>query len=579
MKKINNIVLLIFCTIYFNISKAQNLPVGMTESEKYLMKDYLNSIESKGFTTPPKNPVRSMAEWEEIQAITITWTSYESVLKEIVRHAKLECRVIIICTDSNAVKTYLTTNNITLSNISFLKAPYNSVWIRDYMGNSVYKNNVDSLYIVDWIYNRPRPSDDAIPAKIATFMNLPLYQTTQAPYALTHTGGNYMSDGFGTAFSEDLIVDENSNITNAQIDTIMKKFMGINRYVKVTNLPYDGIHHIDMNMKLLDEETILAGKYPQGIADGPQIESNINFIKNRYNSVFGTPYKFVRIPMPPDPVSNQYPDQNSDYFTYTNSMFINKTLLFPTYYTKYDTIALRIYKENLPGYKIIGINCNQTIPASGAIHCIVHEIGSKEPLLISHKRISDTLFGNDSIIISAKIMHKSGIQQAQVFYRTDTTQPYQSVLMYLTDSLNNNWKAKIAPLNFSSKIYYYIKATAYSGKVQARPITAPAGYWKFYYDSSVKVNEAEKKNKFEIVSIYPNPANNYIYLSYLYPKSHICNINLLSVLGNKIRSIQTQGNDNQLNELLVDLSDIDSGMYILEFNIDNNNYYYKIVKK
>ena len=37
----------------------------------------------------------------------------------------------------------------------------------------------------------------------------------------------------------------------------MKKFMGIERYIKMETLPYDEIHHIDMHMKLLDEETIL----------------------------------------------------------------------------------------------------------------------------------------------------------------------------------------------------------------------------------------------------------------------------------------------------------------------------------
>lgn len=39
--------------------------------------------------------------------------------------------------------------------------------------------------------------------------------------------------------------------------------MGIDRYIKMDELPYDGIHHIDMHMKLLDEETLLVGEYPQ----------------------------------------------------------------------------------------------------------------------------------------------------------------------------------------------------------------------------------------------------------------------------------------------------------------------------
>ena len=35
------------------------------------------------------------------------------------------------------------------------------------------------------------------------------------------------------------------------------------------------IHHVDMHMKLLDEETILVGEYPEGVSDYYLIESNI----------------------------------------------------------------------------------------------------------------------------------------------------------------------------------------------------------------------------------------------------------------------------------------------------------------
>lgn len=52
-------------------------------------------------------------------------------------------------------------------------------------------------------------------------------------------------------------------------------------------LPYDGIHHIDMHMKLLDEETLLVSKYPTGVADGPQIEANIQYVLNNFNRHLG----------------------------------------------------------------------------------------------------------------------------------------------------------------------------------------------------------------------------------------------------------------------------------------------------
>ena len=76
--------------------------------------------------------------------------------------------------------------------------------------------------------------------------------------------------------------------------------------------------------------------------------------------------------------------------TYTNSVFVNNTILLPTYYEEYDTTAISIYEEALPGYNVIGIDCNQIISASGAIHCITHSVGVEDPLLISHQPLDDT---------------------------------------------------------------------------------------------------------------------------------------------------------------------------------------------
>jgi agmatine deiminase len=73
----------------------------------------------------------------------------------------------------------------------------------------------------------------------------------------------------------------------------MQQFMGIDRYIKMPTLPYDGIHHIDMHMKLIDEETLMVGQYPPGVSDGPQIEANISDVVNNFQTAFGNQYKVV----------------------------------------------------------------------------------------------------------------------------------------------------------------------------------------------------------------------------------------------------------------------------------------------
>jgi agmatine/peptidylarginine deiminase len=199
-----------------------------------------------GQTDPPQFPVRSMAEWEELQALVITWRSFPIILTEIVRAARKECRVIISC-DSPGIlldaQTVLSSSGVdTSSNVEFVLAPNNSIWVRDYGPNCVYANDVDSLYFIDWRYNRTtRRRDDSIATTLAPYFDAALYTTSAAPNDLVNTGGNFMSDGMGTAFASDLILDENAagNIygasvkDEAQIDAIMRQYMGIDRFIKM----------------------------------------------------------------------------------------------------------------------------------------------------------------------------------------------------------------------------------------------------------------------------------------------------------------------------------------------------------
>ena len=459
---------------------------------------------------PPSGTIRTAAEWEEIQALVVTWTDYKSVLAEIIRYAQEECKVIVHCTNAATAQNELTTTyGVPIGpNIIFKVQPYNTLWIRDYGANTAYINDVDSLFLVDWKYNRPsRIKDDTIPRGYARVLNLNLVQTITSPNQLIHTGGNFMSDGQGTAFSSNLVLDENPTQSETQINTTMLNYMGIDRYIKMQTLPYDGIHHIDMHMKLLDEETLLFGQYPQGISDGPQIEANMLYVLDNFNSTFDSPYKIVRVVQPPDNL-NMYPSQNGDYRTYANAVFINKTVLLPLYEERYDTTALRIWRESLPGYRIVGINCNDIIPASGAIHCITHSVGVNDPLLITHQALSNTYDTQNAYPVRAIIQHRSGIQQAKVYYTTDTSQAYNELPMTLINSATNQWEASIPAQIAGTRVFYFIQALSESGKVQVRPIVAPEGWWKFDVLDSSQVTsvQSELLDGLFKVEAFPNPS-------------------------------------------------------------------------
>jgi len=493
---------------------SQDLPHRMTADEAELWKTYNHPVNPL-FSDPPPTPVRGMAEWEELQGVIITWRSFYTILKDIVDYAQEEGIVYIICTDSNTVKSYLINAGVSLHNLKYLITPSNSIWVRDYGPWTAYTDAADTLNIIDWIYNRPRPLDDVTPVFFANYINAPIYQTTTYPYDLIHSGGNLFIDGHGTAFSSNLIIDENPTKTEAEIDTIMNKFLGIDKYIKLTNLPYDVIHHIDMHMKLLDEETLLVGEYPQGVADGPQIEANLQYILHNYLSCFGRPYKVIRIPMPPDALG-KYPDTGGDYRTYTNSIIINKTVIIPTYEYQYDTTAFRIYREAMPGYNIVGINSNSIIPLLGAIHCIVKEVGAFDPVFISHRKMEPLVTAPDSIKIHAVIKTNSGISNASVFWTADTTTGFNPLPMEITSE--DTFAAYIPVQINGTEVFYYISATSNNGKTISKPITAPNGYYSFNVENNVTLAENVIQPKYFYLSQnYPNPFNPSTVIRYKIP--------------------------------------------------------------
>lgn len=569
-------------------AQEENLPVGFSQNELLQMQraDYQEPFyEAKAsITSPPPGPVRNYAQWEETQAVTITWTSYTSVLREIVRAARLETQVYIVCgticsgsTDSNSVKTYLTSGGVPLTNIHYIYAPCNSVWTRDYSSNSCYLNDVDSLVQVDWKYNRPlRTKDDTVPRSLCRALDIPLYETTVGSNLLVHTGGNYMTDGLGTAFSSKLVLTENSSWTESQINTIMQNFMGINRYIKMEVLPYDGIHHIDMHMKLLNEETLLIGEYPAGTADGPQIEANIAYILANFNSVFGTPYKIIRIPQPPDQLSGfSYPDAGGNYLTYANATIINKTVIVPQYYAEYDTTALRIWRGAMPGYNVVGINSNTTIAASGSLHCITHAVGVSDPLLIVHQQLPNTTNTITPYQVDARIQHRTGIAAATLYYTDDTVAGFTSTPMSLTSVVNNTWTGFIPAYPVGTRVFYYIKGQANSGKQQVRPIVAPRG--NFMFDVLGSATAINDQASVQFKPAFPNPSHGLTCIPVSLSKNIYGSLKLLDILGNEVALIYSGEFQAGEKNFFINGLSLSQGAYIISLETSEGRFTQKLM--
>ncbi len=567
------VLALLVSAFTFNYSFTQEniLPKWLTEAEKAEMDNYIHQT-NRGITTPPQgSEIRTPGQWEENQAVVITWAAFPSIQRQLVQHIQQECEVWIVTLDSNTVKNNITSNGGSLTNVKFIHSPYNSIWVRDYGPNSVYLAGVDSLVFIDWTYNRPRYDDNSVPDSVGSQKNIPVYSMSAAPNDLVHTGGNFMADGFGTGFSSHLITDENDGTgfsqqakTGAEINALMNNYMGIETYIKMTTLPYDDIHHIDMHMKLLNEEVLLVGEFPEGISDGPQIELNIQYIQDNYLSAFGTPYKIVRIPMPPNAAGTAYPGApfgNGYYRTYANNIIVNKSVIVPIYREEYDTIAIRILQEAMPGYNVVGIDADDTganlVSQGGVLHCITKEVAVADPLLISHQNLPDTYDNLNPYTVEALIRHKSGISGATLYYRTDGG-TFTSVAM--SPTTGNYWAANIPAQTGGTQVDYYIQGNAISGKTQVRPMVAPDGNFTFHvFDNpSASIQELEQ---ITFSPLFPNPSEGLTCIPMNVVHGFEGKMTLIDQVGREVIVIHEGHFQSGERKYFVDVANLPSGIY------------------
>ena len=160
--------------------------------------------------------IRQPAEFEPMQGVLIRYPfgiSY-NVIKEMAEDVNV-VTIVASVSEKNTVLSSYQSQGVDTSHCSFLIAPTDTYWTRDY-GPWFIVNEDDQQGVVDFTYNRPRPNDDQIPTVYANNQSIPVYDMP-----LVATGGNYMTDGQGISVSTTLIWEENTGYTHEQIDQML----------------------------------------------------------------------------------------------------------------------------------------------------------------------------------------------------------------------------------------------------------------------------------------------------------------------------------------------------------------------
>ena len=350
---------------------SQNLPRNLTVEEQSRLHEIGTS---RTITDPPDSIVYTPAEFDSVAGIIFAWEAYSTLLTELIKEVAEEDTAWVVVdntSEENSVSNTLSNAEVNMDRVVFQVIPTNSVWIRDY-GPWWIIEPENSRAIIDLVYNRPRPLDDAYPESAAEYYGINYYGL-----GLIEAGGNMLLDGQGSVIVSNVIFDGSQgfdpNLTQDQLEQYFLDYFGVHKVIVTPHLINDGTGHIDMFVKLINDTTVIVGEYENqsaGFSGNYDICNQVaNQLANETNGA-GRPFNIVRMPMPPY--------NNGITYTYINSLIVNNKVLVPIYgfSTEFanDDSVLALYETLMPGVEAVGFDCNQIIPANGAIHCIAMKV-------------------------------------------------------------------------------------------------------------------------------------------------------------------------------------------------------------
>jgi VCBS repeat-containing protein len=433
-------------TIYFDEPIEEDMEEVDFVVTAYNKIPYITTLEVR----PPK---RQPAEFEPMEGVMINYGANDefAISYDIIREMSEVAEIVTIVDDEaqkEEVEELFQANGIDLNQCSFLIAPSNSWWTRDYGPWFIFNDTTGEMEVVNFTYNRPRPDDDAIPEEYAENQSLTLHFMD-----LVHAGGNYMTDGQGIAVSTDMVLEENPDKTQEEIEQIVFDSLGIHTYHIRPDVLGLYIKHIDCWAKYLSPDTIMIIEVHPDHSQYDEIENEVNYFKSQ-TSCWGTPYNVVRV----------YVDMGEPYI---NSLILNGKVLVPITGSEWDDEAIASYEEAMPGYEVLGFTGDWL--TTDALHCRVKGIPDRYMLYIEHTPLKDSKASPEGFLVEAKVIPYSGESLVEesplVYWRTDGD--WNTVLM--EPSNGNTYSAYIPSQPEGTEIQYYINAQDESGRNENHP--------------------------------------------------------------------------------------------------------------
>ena len=549
---------ILFCAVsgfVFAQSEAQHydthpkFPHHATAEERQMI-PYLSQQAHLRDAQTPIAPVTAVAEFQPMGGVMIAYPL--GIPVALVRELSEITQVKVLVNspnDSTQARNYFVSNQVNMGNLEFWLIQHDSYWVRDY-GPWFIIDGHDSVNVIDFVYNRPqRPHDDASMEYVVEHLGVNRYEMP-----MVHTGGNYMADGFGTAASTILVLQENPSETEASLSAIAMDYLGIENYMYLADPLGEYIAHIDCWGKFLDVDKVLIGQVPQTDPRYANYEAMAQYFAET-TTPWGNHYQVYRV----------YANPNSNKATpYTNSLILNDHVFVPVTGNSHDNEAIAVYQEAMPGYTIVPIMQSNYTPweSTDALHCRTHELADLGMLYLKHYPLLGIKTQDDDLSISVNIKALSGANlitdSLLVYYRINQGDWSSAPLNQVSgDEYTFSFTSVNPVFEIGDSIQYYIYAKDASGRCEKHPYIGAADPHVFVIDG-VGVNDYEPLN----VRIYPNPATDFV----LIQGENLADVTVYDMTGRQIDQVTLSGENIEK----ISCHNWNNGVYFLHVR-DNEN--------
>lgn len=421
---------------------------------------------------------RMPAEFEPVSMVKMCYPNNVplSIYKTIAEDNKL---LILVNPDSRgrsriqSAQQDFSDANVDLDNVTFIDMDIDNdytYWVRDFSPFYVF-NDLD-LSVVDFTYNRDRNEQNSVPRKLANYFNM-----DYSLMDIVHTGGNLMQDGRYTAFSDDLVVNENNNNKN-KVKSAMEQFTGVKNYVITIDPQGDYIAHIDCWGKIVAPDKIIVAKLPESNPRYSYYEQVANELANT-KCIYGYNYRIYRVEEP----------GGITIAPYTNSLIANGHVYVPMgENATYNSKAINVYKQALPGYEVIGVDGfdfdeDLCFLDTDALHCRTHEVPDKDMLFIDSREVyNGEVPLQDKYVVKTNIVSysKGDVSDEDVYISYSiNNSPYQKVNMSRYED-SSNFTFEFTNLSSGDDVRYYISAKDSNNKSNVDPTCGEKDPHHFY---------------------------------------------------------------------------------------------------